>query len=57
MYLSCFATAEGMHLDKTYLDPPHDRERISEWRFAREEPTKEIGNSGKTSGKDTAAGT
>jgi hypothetical protein len=40
MYLSCIATAEGTHLDKTYLDPLHNRERISEWRFAREEPTK-----------------
>ncbi len=39
MYLSCIAKTEGKHLDKTYLAPSHNKERISKWCFAREEPT------------------
>jgi hypothetical protein len=39
MYLSCISTAKGKHLDKTFLAPPQNKERLSEWRFAREEPT------------------
>ena len=39
MYLSCISTADGKHLDKTYLGPLQDKERLSTWRFAQEEPT------------------
>ncbi len=39
MYLSCISTTEGKHPDKTFLAPPQNKERLSEWRFAREEPT------------------
>jgi hypothetical protein len=39
MYLSCIATAEGKHPDKTYLFLLQRMECLSVWQFAQEEPT------------------
>jgi hypothetical protein len=40
IYLSCIATAKGKHLDKrTFPASLQDKEWLSEWRVAREEPT------------------
>ena len=39
MYHSCISMADGKHFDRSYLTPSQDKEQLSTYRFAQEEPT------------------